>query len=702
MSGIMDKHIYICRSHKESSFFQNIVADLNECLAPIVIYQNEEFDEEAMEDADIVLCILSEDFFSAPEVEKVLKCASKYNKKIIGVYQEEPRIGISNQFRSHQIKSFIRSGLFQYCTFEEKESFLLQIIAFLGKEKPLVNAIGTSVCLKVQSSRPSFYTIDQVEGKFSSANTVSFRLSPGSHKISVTVEGLEYCFYKETLEVTIKDKSIDRFFDLDELLDELGFEDTVIEPNGSKYQGWIVAGKYDGNGTLQTADGQIYQGLFSKGTLISGTWLDGKGNRYIGQLNNWKRHGEGKQEWNDGFVYEGTWDNDKRSGHGCLIDLTGAIIEGTFDNDEIRFAEITYPDKSFYVGEIINLKRHGVGRFFYPNGNKYEGNWKEDKKDGEGIFYWKHDSCEFSGFFLNDFFSKGTFRLEDHTPVVSGFWKEGLFCAEEEFFPNWEDALSGLEDICYRNKNVKSAKSARIERTKYTHGEICLSNGVFYKDEWELRKYSGTLTYKWADYDIILKGEVVEGNILKGAFYLDENMPIVDGVFENRFFIAEYEHFPNWREFIVPVWPWIEQEESLSEEVTESVQLEVSKEDNIIVNERSSCVQIDETTDQEIVPQVFPKLTRDGFAVVDFQNGDHYEGYWKGGLFHGDGKYCWINEDITFVGIFFEGKINEGCFYLSGDMPIVKIKKSEVGFIPIEEFFPNWQDFIETLELEKE
>ena len=58
--------------------------------------------------------------------------------------------------------------------------------------------------------------------------------------------------------------------------------------------------------------------------------------------------------------------------------------------------------------------------------------------------------------------------------------------------------------------------------------------------------------------------------------------------------------------------------------------------------------------------------------------------------------------NITFVGIFFEGKINEGCFYLSSDMPIVKIKKLEVGFIPIEEFFPNWQDFIETLELEKE
>lgn len=695
----MDKHIYICRSHKESQFFQTIIDDLKDCLSPIAIYLNEELDEEAMEEADIVLCILSEDFFSAIEVEKVLKCASEYNKKIIGVYQEEPQISISNQLRYHQIKSYIRSGIFQYCSFEEKESFLLQLIAFLGKDKPLVNAIGTNVRLTVKSSNPCCFSINQVEGKFPSTNTISFKLSPGSHDICVTIEGLEYCFYQESITITQEDNQIDKYFDLDELLDELGYEDTVVESNGNKYQGWIVAGKYDGNGTLQTTDGQIYQGSFSKGTMVSGTWLDGNGNRYVGQLNNWKRHGEGKQVWSNGLVYEGTWENDKRAGHGSLIDFNGSIFEGTFDNDEIRFAEITYPDKSFYVGEVLNLKRHGFGKFFYPNGNKYEGNWKEDKKEGEGTFFWKNEPYEFSGQFLNDTFSKGCFRLEGDTPIVSGIWKDELFCAEEEFFPNWEDALSVLPEIRYRNKILKSV---RVERNKTLRGEINLSNGIFYKDEWELRKYSGTLTYKWEDSGIILKGEVFEGNVFKGAFYLDEDMPIVDGFFENRVFYPEYEHFPNWREFIVPVWPWIDQEESLSEEVTESVQQEASEANGTIVNESPFCAQVNETTEQEIESQFVPKTTREGFAVVDFQNGDHYEGFWKDGIFHGDGKYCWTNEDITFVGNFSEGRINEGCFYLSDDMPIVKIKKSEVGFIPIEEFFPNWQDFIETLELEKE
>ena len=34
-------------------------------------------------------------------------------------------------------------------------------------------------------------------------------------------------------------------------------------------------------------------------------------------------------------------------------------------------------------GEIIN---HGKGEFIFDSGNKYEGNWKDGKKDGMGVF----------------------------------------------------------------------------------------------------------------------------------------------------------------------------------------------------------------------------------------------------------------------------------------------------------------------------
>lgn len=36
-----------------------------------------------------------------------------------------------------------------------------------------------------------------------------------------------------------------------------------------------------------------------------------------------------------------------------------------------------------------NGVRHGKGTYFYENGDKYEGEWKNNLKDGEGILYFK-------------------------------------------------------------------------------------------------------------------------------------------------------------------------------------------------------------------------------------------------------------------------------------------------------------------------
>ena len=40
-----------------------------------------------------------------------------------------------------------------------------------------------------------------------------------------------------------------------------------------------------------------------------------------------------------------------------------------------------------YKGSWKNNKRHGKGIFFYKNGNRYEGEWKDDKRDGLGTLY---------------------------------------------------------------------------------------------------------------------------------------------------------------------------------------------------------------------------------------------------------------------------------------------------------------------------
>ena len=41
----------------------------------------------------------------------------------------------------------------------------------------------------------------------------------------------------------------------------------------------------------------------------------------------------------------------------------------------------TYPDGGKYVGRWKDDKRNGQGTFTYPDGGKYVGRWKDDKQE---------------------------------------------------------------------------------------------------------------------------------------------------------------------------------------------------------------------------------------------------------------------------------------------------------------------------------
>lgn len=45
-----------------------------------------------------------------------------------------------------------------------------------------------------------------------------------------------------------------------------------------------------------------------------------------------------------------------------------------------------YPLRNMYDGEFVNGLRHGFGTFYYANGAKYEGGWKNNMKHGKVKF----------------------------------------------------------------------------------------------------------------------------------------------------------------------------------------------------------------------------------------------------------------------------------------------------------------------------
>ncbi len=64
-----------------------------------------------------------------------------------------------------------------------------------------------------------------------------------------------------------------------------------------------------------------------------------------------------------GNKYVGEWQNDKKCGVGVMH----------------------YPDGAKYDGEFRDGKINGKGSYFYKNGDRFVGEWAREKKHGKGV-----------------------------------------------------------------------------------------------------------------------------------------------------------------------------------------------------------------------------------------------------------------------------------------------------------------------------
>nr|WP_262895559.1 hypothetical protein [Galbibacter mesophilus] len=88
------------------------------------------------------------------------------------------------------------------------------------------------------------------------------------------------------------------------------------------------------------------------------------------------------------LFYVGKVENHKANGFGIAILDTGSRYEGEW-KDNMRHGEGSFYwiDGERYEGEYKNDERSGMGVYYWPNGDKYVGEWKEDVRDGQGTFY---------------------------------------------------------------------------------------------------------------------------------------------------------------------------------------------------------------------------------------------------------------------------------------------------------------------------
>ncbi|KAL7059439.1 hypothetical protein AAHC03_013314 [Spirometra sp. Aus1] len=150
----------------------------------------------------------------------------------------------------------------------------------------------------------------------------------------------------------------------------------------SKYAGYWKDGLKSGKGRMDYSR--------DNSSFYDGNWLDGKpngvgyrrytgGSIYEGQWVDGLRHGFGELKWPERCeCYSGEWRNGKQHGKGLYV----WQIPRTKDTQ--------YPSRNAYYGDWVAGKWEGEGVFFYPNGAKCMGRWRDGRLNGRAFLELKN------------------------------------------------------------------------------------------------------------------------------------------------------------------------------------------------------------------------------------------------------------------------------------------------------------------------
>jgi len=188
--------------------------------------------------------------------------------------------------------------------------------------------------------------------------------------------------------------------------------------------GQCVSGNCKNGYGVFTSEEGTYKGYWKNGKvhgngLFKGSSLDYD---YDGEYLNGKKHGQGKMTYTNGKIEEGLFENNK------FVKARSGCVSGDCKNG---YGKYEWPAGDKYSGNYKNGYRNGYGTYTWANGDKYTGNLKNNEKHGQGTYTWvsgdkwkgKWENDERNGY--------GTLTWADGY-VTTGIWINSVYQEEEE------------------------------------------------------------------------------------------------------------------------------------------------------------------------------------------------------------------------------------------------------------------------------
>lgn len=243
----------------------------------------------------------------------------------------------------------------------------------------------------------------------------------------------------------------------------------------------------NGFGKAVYGNGEYYIGHFDKGQFDGqGVLFYNDGNRFIGSFSQGVINGDGSYLAADGsLINMGSYENGVK-----VADLDFGCINGDCENG--IGTKIYKEGHIKFIGRFENGEPTIYGTFFYPDGAKYIGEWKDGKKNGNGTYYAANMNVD-AAVWSND--------------KALGVAKQAIGCVEG-------DCVNG------------TGKYVFLDRTRYegefrngqAHGTgfCAYADGDMYLGEWKSNAFNGNGKYYHAN-GTVQQGIWVDNMLMKEA-----------------------------------------------------------------------------------------------------------------------------------------------------------------------------------------
>ena len=257
--------------------------------------------------------------------------------------------------------------------------------------------------------------------------------------------------------------------------------------------------------------------------------------------------------YRDGSEYVGEWQHDRKHGYGRESffrdgELGAIVFEGFYNKGMYKSGTLQWKNQGRYVGDFVD-NLYSNGTFFEVNGDVHVGEWKDNKRNGQGIYTFADNDTEnrvqFEGIYKDDVWKVGTLTWKSGEKYSGEFvnlersgngtndYPNGLTYTGEWRYDNWH----GHGKIIYPNDDDRESFEGDFEYGEKKNGTLIWKNKEKYVGEFgdDVPAGSGILYYSNGNEYI---GEWLEGKRQgQGTLYSSNGDKLNDGKWQNDSFV---------------------------------------------------------------------------------------------------------------------------------------------------------------------